>query len=78
MTNLLFLLAQNTVEYLDKIKYEILLIAQQPFLVQEEEIQISFSMGSASYPTDGNYEEILLQKADRTLVENYYEYIKNK
>ncbi|WP_069789617.1 diguanylate cyclase domain-containing protein [Cyanobacterium sp. IPPAS B-1200] len=73
-----FLLAQNTVEYLDKIKYEILQIAQQPFLVQEEEIQISFSIGNASYPADGNYDEILLQNADRTLVENYYEYIKNK
>ncbi|MGY6531071.1 MAG: diguanylate cyclase domain-containing protein [Cyanobacterium sp.] len=71
-----FLLAQNTKEYLDKITYEILQIAQQPLSIKEETIQVSFSIGSASYPDNGDYEEILLQNADRTLTENYYEYIK--
>ncbi|MBE9222046.1 diguanylate cyclase [Cyanobacterium stanieri LEGE 03274] len=73
-----FLLAQNSTQYVDKIKYDILQIAQQPLLITEEEIQVSFSIGSASYPEDGDYEEILLQKADRTLTENYYEYVKER
>lgn len=72
------LLAQNTSDYLEKIKYKISQVAEESFSINDEEIQVSFSTGVASYPEDGNYDEILLQKADRTLNQNYYKYIKEK
>ncbi|AFZ46309.1 diguanylate cyclase with PAS/PAC sensor [Cyanobacterium stanieri PCC 7202] len=73
-----FLLAQNTSDYSEKIKYQILQVAEESFSVNEEQIKVSLSIGEASYPEDGSYDEILLQKADRTLTENYYEYVKEK
>lgn len=73
-----FLLAQNTSDYLEKIKYQISQIAEESFSINNEHIEVSFSIGDASYPEDGIYDEILLQKADRTLAQNYYEYVKGR